>query len=74
MNQLVYFGKKEKIGEMLVNNGKIEQNQLDRALSHQATVHSRIGEILITLGFVGAEDLMKVLAEQLALQSAEIRQ
>ncbi|MBU0485213.1 MAG: Flp pilus assembly complex ATPase component TadA [Proteobacteria bacterium] len=68
MNQLVYFGKEERIGEMLVNNGKIEQNQLDRALSHQATVHSRIGEILITLGFVGEDDLMEILAEQLSIE------
>ncbi|MBU0482377.1 MAG: Flp pilus assembly complex ATPase component TadA [Proteobacteria bacterium] len=71
MNNMVYYGEYKRVGEMLVNYGKLEQVQLDRALSHQANVSSRIGEILITLGFVSEEDLVEVLGEQLSLSMYE---
>jgi len=67
MNELVYFGERPQLGEILVGGGKLEQKQLDRALSHQASVSTRIGEILVTLGYIGEDDLTATLAEQLHL-------
>ncbi len=64
---MVVYPKKEKIGELLIRKGKIQASQLDRALSHQASVNHRIGEILINLGFISEEDLTNALAEQLSL-------
>ncbi len=67
MTQILYKGKKEMLGEMLVSSGKLERLELERALSHQSEVTSRIGEILVTLGFVSEDVLINTLAEQLEL-------
>ncbi len=63
----VIANKNEKIGELLVRKGKINQNQLERALSHLETVPHKIGEILISLGFISEQDLVEALSEQLGL-------
>ncbi len=63
----VFFTKKDAIGSILVQSGKLEPNQLERALLHQKSVPNRIGEILISLGFISEEDLMNGLAEELSL-------
>lgn len=67
MNNSVIFQKKEKIGTLLVNKGKLQPVQLERALSHQDSVDHRIGEILVSLGFIGEDDITQALAEQLSL-------
>jgi general secretion pathway protein E len=67
MNELLFSGERQRIGEILIRTGKVEPLQLERALSHQATVSTRVGEILVTLGYVGEDDITAVLAEQLAL-------
>lgn len=63
----VYFEKKEKLGDLLVRKGKLTQSQLDRALTHLETMPQNLGEILVSLGFIGEDDLLGALAEQLAL-------
>ncbi|MGV1100710.1 GspE/PulE family protein [Thiovibrio sp. JS02] len=60
-----FFHKKEKIGTLLVQQGKLQPNQLERALAHQETVQHRLGEILISLGYIGEDDLTAALAEQI---------
>ncbi len=67
MSQQVFFHKSEKLGTLLVNSGKIQPPQLDRALAHQETTPHRIGEILISLGYISEDDLAAALAEQLGL-------
>ena len=68
MNELVYLGERPRLGEVLVGGGKLEQKQLDRALSHQDSVSSRIGEILVTLGYVSEDDLTTALAWHLGME------
>ncbi len=68
MSHSVYFHKKDKLGAILLIHGKVEQNQLERALSHQSSVEQRIGEILVSLGFIGEEDVTNALADQLSLE------
>ncbi|MEW6427526.1 MAG: ATPase, T2SS/T4P/T4SS family [Thermodesulfobacteriota bacterium] len=67
MHDIVIFGKKFRTGELLVQSGKLKESQLERALSHQSSVPHRLGDILITLGFVSEEDLLEVLSDQLGL-------
>ncbi|MDT8335782.1 MAG: ATPase, T2SS/T4P/T4SS family, partial [Desulfurivibrionaceae bacterium] len=47
--------------------GKVEPMQLERALSHQASMSTRVGEILVNLGYVSEDDIVVILAEQLSL-------
>jgi general secretion pathway protein E len=63
----VFSSKKEKIGELLVRRGKLQPNQLERALTHLESVPQGLGEILVSLGFISEEDLITGLAEQLGL-------
>jgi len=65
--QSTFFRKKEKIGSLLVGNGRLQPTQLERALAHQETVSRRLGEILLSLGYISEEDLAAALAEQLGL-------
>jgi len=67
MSRPVIFRKGKKIGELLVQSGKLQANQLERGLSHQASVPHRIGEILTSLGFVSDDDVSQALAAQLGL-------
>jgi general secretion pathway protein E len=67
MNAPVFIHKKEKLGTILIQAGKLQASQLDRALAHQETVPHRIGEILISLGYISEENLAAALAEQLDL-------
>ncbi len=64
----LFLDKKDKLGKMLVTYGKISNEQLDRALAHLDSVPQPLGEILISLGFVGEEDVMEVLALQMGLR------
>lgn len=65
----VFYNKSEKIGDLLVRQGKLHPNQLERALTHLESVPQSLGEILISLGFISEEDLLEALAEQLSLQT-----
>ncbi|OGQ97040.1 MAG: hypothetical protein A2521_14585 [Deltaproteobacteria bacterium RIFOXYD12_FULL_57_12] len=67
MTQTIFFTKKKSLGERLIQKGKLQPAQLERALSHQETVPHRLGEILISLGFISEEDLMAALAQEFSL-------
>lgn len=64
MRNTVFFKKKEKLGELLVRKGKIQESEMERALAHKETVPQGLGDILISLGFINEEDLAESLAEQ----------
>ncbi len=71
MRNTVFFRKKEKIGQLLVAKGKIQESEVERALAHMETVPQGIGEILISLGFISEEDLVETLAEQVEVEVYE---
>lgn len=52
------------IGELLVNLKKIDRNQLTSALSEQAKLNSRLGDILVNKGFLTQQELDNALAIQ----------
>ena len=68
MRNTVFFKKKEKLGELLVRKGKVQENEVERALAHMETVPQGLGEILISLGFISEEDLVETLAEQVEIE------
>ncbi len=54
----------KRIGRLLLDAGLIDQPQLDEALSKQESSSSRLGEILMSLGYVTEVELLKELARQ----------
>lgn len=68
MRNTVFFKKKERLGELLVRKGKLQEGEMERALAHMKTVPQGLGEILISLGFISEDDLVESLAEQVEIQ------
>ncbi|MCK5545579.1 MAG: Flp pilus assembly complex ATPase component TadA, partial [Desulfobulbaceae bacterium] len=71
MSHPSFFRKTKKLGELLVDSGKIQQNHLERALSHKSNVPHNLGYILVSLGFINDMDLTQALSEQLSLSVYE---
>jgi type IV pilus assembly protein PilB len=55
---------REKLGEILLRQGHINQQQLDDALTRQKATRKRIGETLISLGYVAEEKVYAALSQQ----------
>jgi hypothetical protein len=58
------WGKRLRLGELLVNRGKVTPAQLDQALAERRRIGGRIGEALLALGYVDECTLTEALAEQ----------
>ncbi|HEY7788300.1 MAG TPA: type II secretion system ATPase GspE [Casimicrobiaceae bacterium] len=58
---------RKRLGEILIERGKLDQANLDRALRLQAESGERIGALLVTLGHCAQRDVAEALASQLAL-------
>ncbi len=57
-----------KIGEILIDLGYINKEQLDEALEYQKQKKGRLGWILTTLGFINRIQLFQTLAVQFGLE------
>ena len=64
--------QKVRIGDKLVENGYITNEQLERALFLQRGTGKRIGEILIEQGLITAETLTAVLTDLLNIESIDL--
>ncbi|MDY0330443.1 MAG: type II secretion system ATPase GspE [Thiomonas sp.] len=63
---------KQRLGEILIEQGKVDQSQVDRALRLQQEDRSgRIGEILLRLGLVTEVDVAQALSIQSAIPLAK---
>jgi len=67
----------KQLGELLLEKGIINQNQLDKALKLQREKGGLIGQILVMLGFVTEEEIAQALTVQygfpyLPLESYEV--
>lgn len=63
---------KKKLGEMLIENGVIDEVQLEGALTRQKQWGGRLGENLVKQGFVSEITLLKFLSKQLDLPCADL--
>ena len=57
----------EPLGEILIREGSITRDQLQRGLARQREVGKRLGEALADLGYVSEDEVVKALARQFAL-------
>lgn len=56
-----------RLGEILLKQGLITKDQLEKAINVQKKEGGRIGEILVRLGLVNEEDMVSSLAKQLSI-------
>ncbi len=57
-----------KIGEILIEQGRISREQLDEALAVQKTEKKYIGKILVSLGYLAEEELARALSVRLSVE------
>lgn len=54
----------KQLGELLIEQGVVDQKQVDRALAVQKEKGGLVGEILVELGFAKEEDIAQALTAQ----------
>lgn len=65
--------KKIRIGDLLIQNGVITEEQLMTALSEQKKTGRKLGRALIDLGFVEEDKLLNLLSQQLEVPFVQLR-
>ncbi|HWD17067.1 MAG TPA: type II secretion system ATPase GspE [Casimicrobiaceae bacterium] len=58
---------RKRLGEILIERGKLDQANLERALRLQTETGEKLGALLVTLGLCAQRDVAEALAFQLAL-------
>ncbi len=62
----------ERIGEMLIREGLITTEQLQKALDEQRTSGTRVGYNLVKLGFVDETEMTRMLARQYRMPAVDL--
>ena len=62
-----------RLGEMLVADGLVSEDDLLRALKHQHSDNKRLGELLIDLKLLSQTALISALAKQLNVKGGQLR-
>lgn len=65
--------RKKLLGEYLVSQGLVTEEQIQKALDEQKKAGSRLGQTLIDLGFISEEEMIIALAKQLDLAHIDIQ-
>ncbi|MBI4849205.1 MAG: Flp pilus assembly complex ATPase component TadA [Nitrospirae bacterium] len=63
--------KRKKLGEILVEEGLISDEQLDTALIIQKGKNKKLGKVLIELGYINELQVAETLTKQLSLQMVD---
>ena len=64
----------QRIGDILVHNGVISQDDLTRALDDQKTSNEKIGAILIKLGCINEDELIDAYSQQMGKKPIDIEE
>ena len=54
----------QKIGEILIHAGKIDESKLNSALADQKKTNEKIGQALISAGFIDEDDFITAYSMQ----------
>jgi len=65
---------KRHIGQILISQGILTEDQLRIALLEQLKTHQPVGKLLVNLGFVSEATLRDALSEKLGLESVDLTQ
>lgn len=69
---MALFGKKVRIGDLLLSQGLITEQQLETALEEQQVRKTKLGETLIALGYISQKDFADILSKQLGIDSVDL--
>ena len=64
--------KKIRLGDVLIQEGKITQEQLDTALKEQKIKGKLLGDTLVDLGYVSQDDMIDVLCRHLNVEYVNV--
>ena len=64
----------QRIGDILVYNKAITQENLDKALSEQKNSNEKLGHLLLKLGFVSENDLINAYSQQMGHRAIDIEE
>jgi type IV pilus assembly protein PilB len=64
--------KTKQLGQILIEAGLINEDQLDHALREQERIPKSLGRILIDLGLIKEVDLVRALAQQVGLEFVDL--
>lgn len=62
------FRKKKKLGEMLIDEGVITEEQFEQVMEVRKTNHKHIGELVVELGFATEDAITHALSQQLNIE------
>ena len=62
----------DRLGDLLIKEGLITKDQLDKALAEQRSSGSRLGYALVKLGFVQETEITKMLARQYRMPAVDL--
>ncbi len=66
-------GYKIRLGDLLVQKKLISEQQLQQALIEQKQSGHKLGRVLVQLGFIGEEELLEFLGQQLSLPIVDLK-
>ncbi len=69
---MALFGKRVRIGDLLLSQGLITEQQLETALEEQKVRKTKLGETLMALGYVSQQSFADVLSKQLGIDSVDL--
>ena len=72
LSDMALFGKRVRIGDLLMSQGLITEQQLETALEEQKIRKTKLGETLLALGYVSQENFADVLSKQLGIDSVDL--
>ena len=64
---------KIRLGDCLVQKGLLTEEQLNNALQEQKNKGLKLGETVVTLGYVEENDVIDVLCDQLGIEYIDLR-
>ena len=68
------MSSRKRLGELLMERGHLQPDELDKALQFQRERPEKLGRILAELGFLSARDVLAALSEQLDLPLVTARE
>ena len=71
---MALYGRRVRIGDLLISQGLITEKQLNTALEEQKVRKTKLGETLIALGYVSQSSFANVLSEQLGIDSVDLQE